>query len=95
MISNNISQAEDVIWRRVGDDIVIVKDDGLSLHVLNKTAALIWDTCDGQCGIDEITTHLCQRFEVSHEEAREDVQETVKKLTKLGVLRHNMKFSLK
>ena len=95
MISNRIAQAENVIWRHVGDDIVVVKDDGRSLHVLNKTAALIWDTCDGQCGIDEITTRLCERFEVSHEEARRDVQETVKKLTKLGVLKNQRKLTLK
>ena len=36
-----IAQSKDVIWRRIGDDIVIIKGGGLTTHVLNKTAAFI------------------------------------------------------
>jgi hypothetical protein len=80
--------SEHVIWRRIGDDIVVIKDDGLSTHVLNKTAACIWEMCDGKAGIDEITTRLCDRFEVSFEQARADVSDTVKKLTEASVIKY-------
>ena len=43
MIGQRVSQAKDVIWRHIGDEIVVIKEDGLSLHVLNQTAACIWD----------------------------------------------------
>lgn len=89
MITRTITRAEDVIFRRIGDDIVVIKDDGLSTHVLNKTAALIWDTCDGKSGIDEISARLCERFDVSHQEAREDVEETIRELKKLGIIKQN------
>jgi len=85
-MSNRITRAEEVIWRRVGDDIVVIKDDGLSTHVLNKTAGFIWELCDGTLGIDDISTRLCERFDVSFDEARVDVEELIKKLTGIGIM---------
>ena len=85
-MSNRITRAEEAIWRRVGDDIVVIKDDGLSTHVLNKTAGFIWELCDGTLGIDDISARLCERFDVSLNEARADVEEFIKKLTTIGLM---------
>jgi methyltransferase-like protein len=85
-MANRVSQAKDVIWRRVGDDVVFINEDEMSLHVLNKTAAFIWDMCDGTRNIDDITNNICERFEVSFKEAHEDVKSTIKALTKLGII---------
>ncbi len=81
------AQVEDVIWRRIGDDIVVIKDDGLSTHVLNKTAAFIWEKCDGQNGVEEIVTQLCERFDVSPEEAAADVNEIIAQWLQVGIAR--------
>lgn len=86
MTVNRMAQAEDVIWRRIGDEVVVIKDDGLATHVLNKTAAHIWEMCDGGCTVDEITTNLCERFDVSYEVASVDVREIIEKLTQLGIM---------
>jgi hypothetical protein len=86
MTANLITHSTNVIWRRIGDEIVVIKDDGLATHVLNKTAAFIWEMCDGEQGIDNITAKLCERYEVSPEEALADVRETIEKLTQIGIL---------
>jgi hypothetical protein len=86
-MKKNISQSKDIIWRRIGDDIVVIKDGGLTTHILNKTAAFIWEMCDGNTGVDEIAAKICERFEVSYDEARNDVNLAVKLLTKASVLR--------
>jgi len=86
MMVKCMTQARDAIWRRIGDEIVVIKGDGQSVHVLNKTAALIWEKCDGKCGIDEIAAHLCECFNVSLEEARADVREIIEKLTLVGII---------
>ncbi len=86
MITNRIAKAEDIIWRRIGDDIVVIKDDGQSTHVLNKTAALIWEMCDGNSGIDEIAAKLCERYEVSLDVARADTEEIIDTLTQSGII---------
>jgi len=88
VIENRLVQADDIIWRRIGDDIVVIKDDGLATHVLNKTAAIIWELCDGKHGIDEIAARLYERFDVSPEEAHADTRETIENLTKAGILKY-------
>jgi hypothetical protein len=85
----HIAQSKDVIWRRIGDDIVIIREGDLFSHVLNKTAAIIWELCDGKSGIDEIASKICELFEVSYEEALADVDTTVRVLTKANVLKYN------
>ena len=81
-----VVKTEDIIWRRIGDEIVVIKDDGLSTHVLNKTAAHIWEMCDADCGLDEIVASLCERFDVNQEVASADIKEVVEKLAQIGIL---------
>ena len=83
---NYVARAEDTIWRQIGNEIVVIKDDGLATHVLNKTAAFIWEMCDGKTGIDEITGQLCERFDVSFEVAHADVTEIIEKLIQIGIM---------
>ena len=80
------TQAKDVIWRRIGDSIVIITDDAKSSHVLNKTAAFIWEKCDGRYGIDDITSQLCEHFDVTFEEARTDVRQIIEELIRIGIM---------
>lgn len=81
------TQKDEVIWRRIGDTIVVIKEDGLSSHTLNKTASFIWELCDGTLEINEIAARLHEQFEVSLEEARTDVNNTVEELTMAGIVR--------
>ena len=81
-----VSRGDDIIWRQIEGETVVITPDGLSLHVLNKTAALIWELCDGTKGPDEIATILCERFDVSPEEVSADVKDTIGKLEGLGLL---------
>jgi hypothetical protein len=85
---NRVIQVENIIWRRIGDDVVVIKDDGLSTHVLNKTAALIWEKCDGRHGVAEIVAEICERFDVSVEEAITDVTEIIEQLLKAEIVKH-------
>ncbi len=86
MMMNRVVRAENVIWRRIGDDVVVIKDDGLSTHVLNKTAAFIWEMCDGKCGVDEITAKMYEHFEVSLDVVHADVRKIVERLTQIGIM---------
>ena len=86
-MENSLVRSEDVIWRRIGDEIVVIKDDGLSVHLLNKTAALIWEMCSETCEPENIATRLCERFAVSLDEARADVEDIIGKLEKIGLMK--------
>jgi hypothetical protein len=88
MTEGRITQAEDIIWREIDDDIVIIKDDGLKVHVLNKTAARIWEMCgSGEIGPDEIAAKLCERYDVSLEQASTDVRNVMARMMEIGLLK--------
>ena len=81
-----LAKAEDVIWRQIGDDVVVIKDNGLATHVFNRTAGFIWELCDGTRGVENIATRLYERFEVTPEQAKADVAEAVGHLVEAGIL---------
>ncbi|MBN1191426.1 MAG: PqqD family protein [Dehalococcoidales bacterium] len=86
-MSNYAAQKEDLIWRRIGDEVVIITSDGLSTHILNKTAARIWELCDGSHDVPDIADSLCQQFEVLTDQARTDVVHVIEQLLHLGLIK--------
>jgi hypothetical protein len=87
LTDNRFARVEDVIWRRIGDDVVVITADGQSTHILNKTAAIIWEASGGGTEITRIAELLCERFEVSLERARADVKEFLGVLIRLNIMK--------
>jgi predicted transcriptional regulator len=85
-MKSTIARNEDIIWRKIEDKIVLIGKDGLEIQVLNKTAAHIWELCDGVNSPDEIAACLCEHFDVPPEEANADVREFINKLGRMGLL---------
>jgi hypothetical protein len=79
-------QRKDIIWRRVGDTIIVIREDGLSSHILNKTAAYIWELCDGTLDTSDIADRMHERFDVSLELAESDAEKIIKELTRAGIM---------
>jgi hypothetical protein len=80
-------RSEDIIWRRIEDSVVLVEKDGLSMHVLNKTAGRIWELCDGQHGAEEITAELEGHFDSEGIDVAADVRDTISKMAGMGLLK--------
>lgn len=79
-------KAPNITWRQIGDDTVIIKEDGQATHVLNMTAGFIWNQCDGKHDIDDIITGMCQHFDVLPDEATVDIKSTIDELADYGLL---------
>jgi len=92
-MENYVCRVDDVVWRKIGDEIVVITDDGRSVHVLNKTAAHVWEMCNGEARVDTIADSLCERFEVTQGEAKADVRTILEKLETLGLLQKNVEES--
>jgi hypothetical protein len=86
-VKKRIVWADDIVWRRIGDEIAAVRDDGLSVNLMNKTAAHIWEMCNGDYDADEIVASLCERFDVSTEQARADVIDAITKMEEIGIVK--------
>lgn len=86
-MEGRLSRADDLIWREIDNEIVVIKENGLAIHVLNKTAARIWEMCSGDLGPEEIAANLCERYDVSLEKASIDVRNALAKMAEKGLLK--------
>ena len=66
---------EGIVWRDIADEVVLVEKDYTTIHVLNKTASLIWTLADGTRHVDDIVSEICNRFDVTSEQARTHTEE--------------------
>jgi hypothetical protein len=87
MEEDRVARAEDIIWREIDNEIAVIRDDGLAVYVLNKTAARIWKMCDGSLKPDEIASRLCEDYDVSIDRASEDVRNTLAGMRAKGLLK--------
>jgi len=52
------ARRKDLLLQDFGDELVIYDQERHRAHYLNRTAALVWLSCDGQKGITELTRLL-------------------------------------
>jgi hypothetical protein len=71
----------------IGGEIFLHDNEGKAIHVLNSTAQLIWDLCDGQHTPAEMETVIRERFAVpdGHDVMR-DINQTLKTFVAKGIL---------
>ena len=78
---------EDVVVNEHDNEVVIsIPTDGSTYH-LNPTAVLVWERCDGRSTTREIAQHLADAYDVSFDEALNDVEELVLWLAESTLLR--------
>lgn len=78
--------AGDIIWRLLDDNIVVVSPKLGEVRVLNRTGAIIWQQLLAGKGTEEIEQQLVSQFQVSQENAREDLFVFLNELTEKGVI---------
>ncbi len=79
-------RSDELVWRVIEDEIVILTSDGSEIHTLNKVGGAIWELADSTISFSDIVTQICDRFDVSLEMAREDVIEFAKELSEKNIL---------
>jgi hypothetical protein len=85
-LDSYLNRSDELVWRLVDSDVVILTADGREIHTLNNVGSAIWELSDGTRNIGEIITLICERFDVSYEVAHADVLEFVDQLTSKNVL---------
>lgn len=83
---------QNLVLRKVGDDYVMVDpwqgmEDLSKVHTLNETAAWVWEQlADKRFTADDIRDMLCERYEVSQEQAGKDADLLIQNFEKAGLL---------
>jgi hypothetical protein len=68
------------------DNVALYDDVGQLLIMLNSSAAVIWECCDGTTTLDDMVRELAEAHPDDAVEIGEDVRQTLRKLVELGLV---------
>jgi hypothetical protein len=68
------------------DNVALYDDVGQLLIMLNSSAAVIWECCDGTMTVDDMVHELTAAHPDDAGVIGEDVRQTVRKLVELGLV---------
>jgi hypothetical protein len=78
-------RAEGLDVNEVPDGYVIYQTEADRVHYLNKTAAIVFELCDGARGTDDIVARVSKMFEVEGT-AHGEIEACVQSLLKEGLV---------
>jgi len=89
LLAKRFSKDPNMVYRRIGEQCLLVPirrqtADLNYLYQLNPLGGRIWDLIDGQRKVGEIRDQLLAEFEVSPQEAEQDLSEFLAQLVELG-----------
>ncbi len=80
MLDKKVTRDENVAWRIIGDEAVLLSAEDSSVHSLDAVGTRIWELCDGEKTVSEIVDQVVSEFEVDRETAEKDVVEFIEEL---------------
>jgi hypothetical protein len=76
----------DVLWRRVGDEAVVVNLKTNRIYSLNHTGARLWELISTGHDREAAEAALIEEFDVEEDELREEVARILEELAKEGLI---------
>ena len=76
----------EIIWRVLDDNAVLVSPEGGQVTILNGVGTIIWSLIDGQSNGLDIARQLAQQYDVSSDQAQNDVEQFLNKLQNRGLI---------
>lgn len=90
MRPNVISRTPDLDVHEVPDGYVVYHGKNDSVSYLNKTAAVVFEFCDGKFSADEIVSRVVKLFDLSGE-SRVEIEACIESLAKEGLIQFQVK----
>ncbi len=81
-------KVDDVVWREVGDELVILELSTSTYLTLNGTAKQLWEGLVTGTTVDALVETLTQRYKITPQHARADAQSFLAALTERDLLVH-------
>ena len=76
-----------VIEQDIGNEIVLRNADEKTIHVLNATARIIWELCDGNHTVEDMERQLKERYSIpENTNLLDDILNTLNALSQKGML---------
>lgn len=80
------TRREDVIWRRMGDESVLLSVKSENYYSLDEVGTRIWELLDGQSTAREIAIKISEEYDVLPEEAEADIAALIQELRQQELL---------
>ena len=77
---------EDIRWRLVGKEVLILHMTLKQYHILNSVAATIWQLCDGETTVDQIADRVADQFSHDRQEVYRDTVESLQGLAAMQLV---------
>ena len=72
--------------QNVGDEALVLDLSCDQIHQLNATATWIFQRCDGQSSIEDLTDELADTYAIEHSRAHTDIRQTIEQLAALHLI---------
>jgi hypothetical protein len=78
-----------LILKDLGDEFLIYSAENKEIHVINPTAQLIWNMCDGEHSMSDIEHEIQTHFSIPPDrDIKEDIQSTLNIFRDKGLLKN-------
>lgn len=81
-----LARSDRLSWRILDGDALILHPEAGTLHRLNGTGTRFWELLDGSRAIDAIAAALAEEYEVTPEDAVEQLTELADELLEADLL---------
>ena len=87
-ISNDtkFKTTENIAWRNVNDEIVILNLKSGEYFTLNDIAQCIWKAITDEKSVEEIKVNIIDEYDVSYERADRDIEDFITGMIEQGLL---------
>jgi hypothetical protein len=76
-----------LLFREVGDELLVLDTESDQVHQLNSAATTIWRLYDRGISALEIGKAIASEFDVGEDAAKRDVDETLERLRTIGLVK--------
>lgn len=70
----------------VGDESLVLDLSCDQIHQLNATATWIFQHCDGQTSVEDLSDELAETYSIERERAKTDLRQTIEQLAALNLI---------
>ena len=85
ILSSFIKRDDDVAWRIIEEEALVVNPKDSMIYPLNETGARVWDLLDGQKQVSAIIDIIAEEFEEDNFVIQQDILDFVKGLLDKGL----------
>ncbi|MGA3146703.1 MAG: PqqD family protein [Acidimicrobiales bacterium] len=82
-------KVDDLVWREVGDELVVLELSTSTYLTLNGTARYLWESLADATTVDGLVQTLVDRYQIPAAQARSDTEAFLSALTDRELLVHD------